>query len=180
VRRKPASPYNQPLSQKPISVAGKAGIAVAGFVWGLYRSLREPGKAAEKDFEKDRAAGIPAAVDLRLTLLDTRMARIQAAVDQLSEAAGLRAKQDETRQKQVWVTREELNEALDLAARRMQISVAEQFGHQMLAIGSLRAMIADTDALLNRVLDRLESSARYSDQRDSDREDRLVTLESGD
>jgi hypothetical protein len=46
----------------------------------------------------------------------------------------------------------------------METRIAEQFGHQMLAIGSLRAMIVDTDILLERVLRRLESASDTDEQ----------------
>ncbi len=57
-----------------------------------------------------------------------------------------------------FVTKEEMAGALERTEMRIEDSIAEQFGKQSLAIGSLRAMIADTDALLERVLERLESS----------------------
>jgi hypothetical protein len=58
-----------------------------------------------------------------------------------------------------YVTREELRTCLKRTEGRVETRMAEQFGHQMQAIGSLRAMIADTDILLERVLSRLEASA---------------------
>jgi len=61
-----------------------------------------------------------------------------------------------------YVTRKELAEALDRVEKRQEAHLAEQFRTQALAIGSLRAMIADTDALLERILERLEAYADSS------------------
>jgi len=61
------------------------------------------------------------------------------------------------------VSRQEVAEALDRVEKRFQESVSERFSAQLLAIGALRAMIGDTDALLERVLDRLEMLADSPD-----------------
>jgi len=58
-----------------------------------------------------------------------------------------------------YVTREELAEALEGAEKRLESNLEEQFRTQKLAIGSLRTMITDTDMLLERLLERLETSA---------------------
>ena len=67
-----------------------------------------------------------------------------------------------------YVTRKDFTEALDRLEKRFANKVGEKISSQMLAIGSLRAMICDTDALLTRVLDRLESLSEYDAAENSD------------
>jgi len=46
---------------------------------------------------------------------------------------------------------------MDRNAARIDADVAKRFEMQNLAIGSLRAMVAQTDELLNKVLENLEA-----------------------
>lgn len=54
-----------------------------------------------------------------------------------------------------YVTGNELAEALEHAERRFEAGMEARFRTQSLAVGSLRTMIADTDSLLERLLERL-------------------------
>jgi hypothetical protein len=117
---------------------------VTGFIWGLCRSLRPAPRS-------DELPGLKT-----LNLLSGRLDHVEGAVAKLSVEA---AKPGGTEDLFDYATRRELADALVAVERRIESGVAEQFGRQMLAIGSLRAMIVDTDALLERVLERLESSA---------------------
>jgi hypothetical protein len=122
---------------------------VTGFVWGLCRSLRPVPQPDEfPGFET-------------LDLLSGRLDNVEGAVAKL--AAMPAGKEDLSD----YATRGEMSEALAAVERRVESGVAERFGRQALAIGSLRAMIVDTDALLERVLERLEASSPETSMRAS-------------
>jgi hypothetical protein len=122
------------LPHGPISAAGKTVAVLAGFFWGLSRSLRRGRPAVHLPAS---SAGVDELAD--------RLARVEAAVSRLT--AG---------REEVYVTGRQLSDALALSEGRIQERVAAQFDGQMLAIRSLRSMILDTDAMLERLLSRLE------------------------
>lgn len=106
---------------------------LAGFFWGLSRSLRgaQPAHLYASSAGANDLAG--------------RLARVEAAVSRLT------ADREED-----YVTGRQLSDALALSEERTQEKVAAQFDGQTLAIRSLRSMILDTDAMLERLLSRLE------------------------
>ena len=116
---------------------------VTGFVWGLCRLRPVP--------RHDDFWGLET-----LNLLTGRLDHVEDAVAKLSREAAKRGASEDLSE---YATRREMCDALVAVERRIESGVAEQFGRQMLAIGSLRAMIADTDTLLERVLEKLELSA---------------------
>ncbi len=59
-----------------------------------------------------------------------------------------------------FVTTHQLAEALRQSEERTAEAIEQRLGNQSLAIDSLKAMIQDTDALLERVLERLEHEER--------------------
>jgi hypothetical protein len=105
-------------------------------------------------------APLPAA----LCDFDGRLNRIEEALDRLMAAERIRQAGFQPESPPIaYVTHDELKDLLGRAEKRLEGHVAEQFGNQMLAIGSLRDMIVDTDTLLERVLSRLEASALDAD-----------------
>ena len=177
------SSYNQPLSRRLISSAGKAALAIGGFAWGVSRSLRAP---------NTDSAGSGAS--LRVGEIHRRLGSIESALERLVSQSAARQPQEMQEQSKSGgdaagsslcrdsrlsrasglrgagginsgenVSRQEVAEALDRVEKRFQESVSERFSAQLLAIGALRAMIGDTDALLERVLDRLEMLADSPD-----------------
>ena len=79
---------------------------------------------------------------------------------------------EQTIESKDYVTKKEMADSMDRFERRIEAHLAEQFRTQALAIGSLRAMISNTDALLERVLERLEASADSAD--DSFRPEEII------
>jgi hypothetical protein len=149
---------------------------VTGFVWGLCRSLRpEP---RDRDYPS---------LDT-LNRLKGRLENVESEMARLSAQSAAQSAEKRAGDFSACPTRREMSEALDAVERRIESGVAEQLGRQMLAIGSLRAMIVDTDALLERVLERLEASApepsmrQAADHAEDDRaendaaEDRIMPL----
>jgi hypothetical protein len=186
VRPKRPGSYNQPLLPKTLTSAGKASIAVAGFFWGICQGVREPestpsAPARVRLNEMEERIG-------RLELLIARLPkasgakreadchqsgiRVSAPIEKRGsntmreERSGENAVLDGARPipeiLSEFVTRQELTEALALAEKRLQRNLRDQMDTHMLAIGSLRTMIANTDSLLERVLHRLEASMAES------------------
>ncbi len=145
--------YNQPLLPGPITLVGRTAVAVTGFLWGLCRSLR--GEEDGNEIHKIRE------VDARLARIESTLDRLSATVANPSSVARQRSAHDGASHTEAegFVTRDELAEALSRTEKRLAENVASQFERQTVAIGTLRAMIVDTDALLERVLDHLETSA---------------------
>jgi hypothetical protein len=159
-----------------ITAAGKAAIAVAGLAWGVSRHFLAP--------ETGRN-GTSSAAGSRLGDMDLRLLRMEAALERwerqspagagpspqqpraanpLGTGQATKQPQPSTRKGEDYVTKRDFTDALDRLERRFANQLGEKMNNQILAIGSLRAMICDTDALLERVLDRLETLTPNQDE----------------
>jgi hypothetical protein len=120
--------------------------------------------------------------------IDARLRSVEAVVSrQSSEAMAVpshpvsggetHSKEQERKEDdgEAFVTRREMTAALERAEKRLAASVDQQFRTQAQAISSLRTLIADTDALLERVLERLESPAESPADAFAGGEEQLVT-----
>jgi hypothetical protein len=117
---------------------GKAALIVIGVGFGLIRSLRAIGNITQN------AAG--------LETLEARVDTIHLAVARLADQTEqLQSKLDQT------VTRDELTQTLDGVVGRLEQGVDARFEHQTRSVEALRIMVGQTDELLQRVLDGLES-----------------------
>jgi hypothetical protein len=96
-----------------------------------------------------------------LRVLDRRPpnAALEARVDTLHLAVARLADQTADIQVRVddAVTKKELAEAVDRLFGPMERAVDVRFAHQARSVEALRVMVGQTDALLQRVLDGLES-----------------------
>ena len=90
---------------------------------------------------------------------------IEARVDTLHVAVARLADQTEQLQSRMalMVTRDELSQALDGVFGRIERGVDARFEHQTRSVEALRMMIGQTDELLQRVLDGLESMKAEAD-----------------
>jgi hypothetical protein len=126
------------LLSKTLGTAGKSLLIVAGAGFGLIRGLRALGNINRK------AAG--------LETLEARVDTIHVAVARLA---------DQTEKLQIrldqMVPRDELAQTLDRVFGRIERAVDVRFQHQTRSVEALRMMIGQTDELLQRVLDGLES-----------------------
>jgi Na+/phosphate symporter len=126
------------LPSKTLTTAGKSILVVAGAGYGLLRSLR---------LLRGDPRNNPG-----LAPLQARVELIDAAVTRLTERSiQLQSRLDEM------VTREELAEMLDRIFVPLEQRIEARFEHQIRSVEALRTMVGQTDELLQRVLDGLES-----------------------
>jgi hypothetical protein len=129
-------PYNRRLPDSFFKFMGKSALIVAGLGYGLFRGLR--------------AMAGPDDLTARLQMADlaTRLDHVERMVDEMSKRVTVHD----------FVTHEELAGAIDRATARIGGDLDRKFQAQSNAVNSLRAMISQTDVLLQRVLDGIENS----------------------
>jgi hypothetical protein len=134
------------LSQWTLKSAGRSFLVCAGFAWGVWRIVKAGSRDAENSAEWDE-------IGLRLGQIEQAIEKIAAsAVPETSQGQG------------DFVTREELKSGLAAAESRIEKSVDAKFEVQSLSIGALKAMVSQTDALLERVLVALEAGLDETEQ----------------
>jgi hypothetical protein len=126
------------LLPKTFITTAKAALIMAGAGFGLLRGLRL------LDGLADNSAKVRA-LEERLDGIQVQIAALHRKDEQLQ--AGL----DRT------ITEDHLSQALDKALERVQSGIEERFADQARSVEALRAMVSQTDELLERLLDRLES-----------------------
>jgi 23S rRNA G2069 N7-methylase RlmK/C1962 C5-methylase RlmI len=128
--------------------SGKSVLLMAGAGFGLMKSLR-----------------ILANIGAGIGQNAAKMERFEARVDILDVAVSRLAHQQKELQATVdqRVTREELNERWDRCLRELDRGVEERFNGQAKSIEALRLMVSQTDELLQKVLDRLETQASVTE-----------------
>ena len=126
------------LLPKAFTIAAKAALIMTGAGFGLFRGLRL------LDGLEDRTAELRS-MEERLEGMQAQIAALHGRDDQLQ--AGL----DRS------VTADDLSAALDEAFERVQSGIDARFEDQFRSVEALRAMVSQTDELLERLLDRLES-----------------------
>jgi hypothetical protein len=132
------------LLSKTLRTAGKTVLVVVGTGFELLRSLRALGNITRN------SAGLE---------------MIEARVDTINVAVARLADQTEQLQSRLdrMVTKDELSHTLDVVFGRMERGVDARFAHQARSVDALRMMIGQTDELLQRVLDGLESMKNDAD-----------------
>lgn len=130
------------MPSKNLLTAGKTTLIVIGAGFGLLRSLKLLGNIAGQ-------AGTIGKLEARVDTLNVALARLasqgeqmQARLDQVAGAS---------------VTKDELQQTLERVFGRLEDEVEARFEHQARSVDALRAMVGQTDELLQRVLDGLES-----------------------
>lgn len=126
------------LLPKSVTAAGKTALIAIGAGFGLLRSLQLLGHITSNASA--------------LETLEARVDTMQLAVARLADQTEL----FQTRLEKM-ATRDELNETLDRVFGRIEHEVEARFEHQTRSVEALRTMIGQTDELLQRVLDGLES-----------------------
>ena len=119
-------------------------LIVVGAGFGLIRSLRVLGNITSN------AAGLET-LEARVDTINVAVARLAGQTEQLQ------SKLDRM------VTKDELTQTLDEAFGRIERGMDARFEHQTRSVGALRMMIGQTDELLQRVLDGLESMKAEGD-----------------
>ena len=119
-------------------------LIVVGAGFGLIRSLRVLGNITSN------AAGLET-LGARVDTINVAVARLAGQTEQLQ------SKLDRM------VTKDELTHTLDEVFGRIERGVDARFEHQTRSVEALRMMIGQTDELLQRVLDGLESMKAEGD-----------------
>jgi hypothetical protein len=120
-----------------LTTIGKSVLIAVGASFGLFRGLRTPGVAGKS---------------VELEVVKARIDALNLAVARLSDQAG----QFQTRLENA-VTREELSQTLDRVFGRIEGEMDARFEQQVRSVEALRLMVGQTDELLQKVLDGLES-----------------------
>jgi hypothetical protein len=126
------------LLAKTLSAAGKSALIVVGAGFGLFRSLRVLGSVSQNTAGLQTLQARVDTVHLAVARLSDRTEQLQLKLDQM-------------------VTRDELSETLDRVFGRLERGVDARFDHQTRSVEALRLMVGQTDELLQRVLEGLES-----------------------
>lgn len=121
-----------------LTTIGKSVLIAVGAGFGLFRGLRTPVGATGRSAE--------------LEVVKARIDALHLAVARLNDQAG----QFHTRLENA-VTREELSQTLDRVFGTIEGEVDARFEHQTRSVEALRIMVGQTDELLQKVLDGLES-----------------------
>jgi len=126
------------LLSKTLIAAGKTALIVIGAGFGLIRSLRVIGNITRNAADLETMAA-------RVDTVHMAVARLAGQTEQLQ------SKLDHA------VTKDELSQTLDRVFGRLERGVDQRFEHQTRSVEALRTMVGQTDELLQRVLDGLES-----------------------
>jgi hypothetical protein len=117
---------------------GKAALIVVGAGFGLIRSLRAFDDSTPNNAELDL-------LNARIDVLDLALARLGERTD-FAQARLAKT-----------ITKDELSETLDRVFGKLERGVDSRFERHTQSIEALRAMVVQTDELLQKVLDGLES-----------------------
>ena len=122
----------------------KTALIIVGAGFGLLRGLRVLGNIA-------RTGADPGLIEARVDTINMAVARLADQTEQLQ------SKLDRM------VTKDELSQTLEVVFGRMERGVDVRFEHQARSVEALRTMVGQTDELLQRVLDGLESMKTEAD-----------------
>jgi len=126
------------LLSRTFRTVGQSTLIAIGAGYGLLRSLRMLGNITQN------AAGLET-LEARVDTINVAVARLAHQTEQLQE------KFDHV------VTKDELAQTLDRVFGPLERGVDARFEHQTRSVEALRMMVGQTDELLQRVLDGLES-----------------------
>ena len=132
------------MLSKTLRTAGQSALIVIGAGYGLLRSLRVLGNITQN------AAG--------LEMLQARVDTVHVAVARLAD----QAEQVQSKLSRM-VTRDELAQTLDRVFGPLERRMDARSEQQTRSVEALRTMVGQTDELLQRVLDGLESLKAESD-----------------
>ena len=157
------SSYNQGLLKNALKTIGKSVLIVTGVGYGVVKALDA---FAPDDREAAREGSGPrpgsaspdsrmeATVE-RLDSMEERLIRIEKGLESLLKPAEPSAPQGTG---VLFVTHDELTAAMGQISRSIEDDVERRFAVQNRSVQSLRTMIAHTDALLEHVLERIDSA----------------------
>ena len=130
------------MLSKSLGNAGKTALIVIGAGFGLLRSLKLLGNIAGQAAALESIEARVDTLHLTVARLASQTERSQNRLDQLA-----------TRM----ITKDEIQQTLERVFGRVEAEVEARFEHQARSVEALRTMVGQTDELLQRVLDGLES-----------------------
>lgn len=126
------------LLSKALTTIGKVSLIVAGASFGLVRGLHLSKNAAGNRTDLELLKARIDALDLALASLGKRIEEAHCRMDRT-------------------VTQDDLAHTLDRLFGKLETEVDERFERQNRSVEALRLMVGQTDELLQKVLDGLES-----------------------
>jgi hypothetical protein len=126
------------LLSRTLRTVGQSALIAIGAGYGLLRSLRMLGNIT-------RNAADLETLETRVDMIDAAVARLAHQTEQIQE------KFDHV------VTKDELVQTLDRVFGPLERGIDTRFEQQTRSVEALRLMVGQTDELLQRVLDGLES-----------------------
>jgi methyl-accepting chemotaxis protein len=133
------------LPSKSLSSAGKTALVVIGAGFGLLRSLKLLGNLTTH-------AGELRTLEARVDTLHIALSRLAGQTEELQ------ARLENT------ISKQEIQQTLERVFGRVEEEVEARFEHQAKSVEALRTMVGQTDELLQRVLDGLESLKTESEE----------------
>jgi hypothetical protein len=131
--------------RKDLNSAGKTALIVIGAGFGLLKSLRLLGNLATR-------GGALRTLEARVDTLHMALSRLAGQNEELQARL------------QNTVSKEEIQQTLERVFGRVEEEVEARFEHQAKSMEALRTMVGQTDELLQRVLDGLESLKDESEE----------------
>jgi len=157
------SSYNQDLLKEALKALGKSLLIVTGVGYGVLKALdvltpeRPPLVSRTPDPAKPPAAAEPEATLRRLDGVEERLIRMEKCLEVLAAPVERAAPRASRREGEHFVTRAELNQAMEQLSGSLETDMERRFEVQNRSVQSLRAMIARTDELLEQVIENIES-----------------------
>ncbi len=121
-----------------MTTLGKATLIAIGAGFGLIRALRIPGVATVDNAQMQLVKARIDALDLAVARLGEQTAHMHAKIQRM-------------------VTHEDLQQSLDRVFGRLEGEIDSRVDRQMRSVEALRLMVGQTDELLQKVLDALET-----------------------
>jgi DNA anti-recombination protein RmuC len=150
------------LLKQALTGLGKAFVVIMGLSYGAAKALEvfhsetttdDSGQNFASAAEKTAETSSPQFNDL-----DQRLARLEKSVEALAASVETAVNQKASRGSENYVTRSELSAAMEQFGGTLDTDIARRFDIQNRSVQSLRTMVARTDALLEQVLETIESS----------------------
>lgn len=176
-------PYNQDLLKEALKALGKSILIVTGVGYGIVKAMDAlaadsqtdslpgesgPEAAAKPPAQKGAEPNTPPAnhspvnmqeVTLqRLACMEERLIRMEKGLEVLTVPSERIATRAQGRDGEHFVTRAELNAAMEQFSSGVDAGIDRRFEVQNRSVQSLRTMIARTDELLEQVIESIEST----------------------
>ena len=168
------------MLKQALTGLGKALVVVLGVGYGVARALdafspdsglddftpnpnqnqtstENPKPATENQKPVDQISATEATIQ-RFDRMEERLTRLESSVEAQIASLEQAASRNSARTAEHFVTRAELNAAMEQFASTLDTDIQRRFDIQNRSVQSLRTMVARTDELLEQVLETIEST----------------------